>query len=221
VVVTSTLIDAHDGSAVNAEAQVARQQSSGPDSGSFKAEDAEVAKELVRLRSQFDQKATELDRERRRFAEAISELKSQREAERYEIAELQAKVQKSKEGESERKTQAVPPRQGSSFSTNQILNDLVHINDENASYRINAEGTLVLNNRYLVSGRPISSENYDINYWASCLIEVKNTTTGEMVRRTVFKKGVPQALTVGEASANLILSVTPDLSSGCLFATSR
>jgi len=121
----------------------------------------------------------------------------------------------------DRRNQAVPHHPGGSSSANQILNDLVHLDYDNASYRINSAGTLVLNRRYLVTGRPIRSENYDFNYWASCLIEVKNTTTGEMVKRTVFKKGVPQALTIGGASANLVLSVTPDLSSGCLFASSQ
>jgi hypothetical protein len=223
VVVTCALVGAHEGSTANTVSQAAQRQPSEASANSTpsKVEDTELANEITKLKNQLHQKATELDRERQRFSAAINQLRSQREAEGYHLAGSQTRVQNSKEGETDRTNQDATRQEGNPTFANPILSDLAQSNDAKASYRINADGTLVLNKRYLVTGRPISSENYDVNFWASCLIDVKNTGTGETVSRTVFKKGVPQALSIGDVSAKLILSVTPDPSAGCVFAASQ
>lgn len=199
----------------DAEAQKTQQESG----ASAQQQNEELAKELVQLRSQVGEKTIELDRQREQFIVAVNELKAEHEAERNEISELMAK--KRKKDERGRETHVATGRQGKLSSSNQILNDLVRRNEANQFFRLNYSGTLVLNNKYLITGRPIKSNNYDVTFWASCLIEVRNAITGEVVSRAVFKKDVAQTLSVEKAGANLVLSVIPDSSSDCLFAASN
>jgi hypothetical protein len=197
----------------NIDAPAARPQATDTDRESLNK--SELAEEVRRLRSQFDQKTIELEIERERYAKALNDLKTQQSAQKYELAASQARMLKIQNDDNNHRS--VARRQAPS---NRILADLARLNDPDATYQINAEGTLVLNNRYRITGRPIRSKNYDVDYWASCLIEVSIADTGEIINRLVFKKGVSQALMVGDASANLTLAVTPDLSSGCLLAAS-
>ncbi|MGZ5096348.1 MAG: hypothetical protein ACXWCH_35005, partial [Burkholderiales bacterium] len=56
--------------------------------------DSELAEEVRRLRSQFDQKTIELEIERERYAKALNDLRTQQSAQKYELAASQARMLK-------------------------------------------------------------------------------------------------------------------------------